>query len=187
MPEIRESLPIAVSNTGPLISIFQSDSLDLVLALFGRIHTSEACVVELMKHDWGDALVQAGTAITSYKLTDLEAVQAKEFARRIAVHPASRDAEPDNHLGEAEVMVLVQRPEFAGSVLLLDELAARAVAVEINLSVSGFAGVLLMAVDEGLLTANKVKERLERCQQQGTHYSIAFIERIYQTAKEGEK
>jgi predicted nucleic acid-binding protein len=209
MPETRENLPIAVSNTGPLISIFQSNSLDLVVALFGRIHTSKACEVELMRHDWGDALARAGPAIISHKLTSSESAQAKEFAKRIAVHPTSKDTEPDNHLGEAEVMVLVQRPEFAGSLLLLDELAARAVAAELNLSVSGFAGVLLLAVDEGLLTADEVKERLERCQQQGIHYSITFIhipllffliklfllgkekvwfiERIYQTAKEGEK
>jgi predicted nucleic acid-binding protein len=80
-------------------------------------------------------------------------------------------------------MVLAQRPEFADSVLLLDELAARAVAQELNLQMSGFAGVLLLAVDEALISADDLKRRLERCQQQGTHYSTAFIERIYQTAK----
>jgi hypothetical protein len=83
MSETGESIPIAVSNTGPLVSIFQSDSLDLVVALFGRIHTSEACTVELMKHDWGDALAQAGPTIISHKLTDCELAQAKEFARHI--------------------------------------------------------------------------------------------------------
>lgn len=41
-------------------------------------------------------------------------------------------------------MALVQRPEFGGGVLLLDELAARAVATELNLTMSGFAGVLLL-------------------------------------------
>ena len=183
----RESLPIAVSDTGPLISIFQSDSLDLVVALFGRVHTSEACVAELMRHDWSNALAGAGPTITSHKLTDAEAAQSGGLARRVAAHPASKDPVPDNHLGEAEVMVLVQRSEFAGSVLLLDELAARAIATELNLSISGFAGVLLLGVDEGLLPADAVKERLERCRQQGTHYSTAFIERIYQKAKEGEK
>jgi len=187
MSETGESIFITVSNTGPLVSIFQSESLDLVVALFGRIHTSEACTVELIKHDWGDTLAQVGPTIISHKLTDCELAQAKEFAKSIAVHPASKDPKPDNHLGEAEVMALVQRPEFSGSVLMLDELAARAVATELNLNVSGFAGVLLLAVDSGLLTADEVKERLECCQQQGTHYSATFIERIYQTAKEGEK
>ncbi len=188
MPEMQEeNLPIALSNTGPLISIFQSDSLDILTALFGRIHISKACGAELSRHGWGDAVVQASSVLVSHELSDSEAMQARELARRIAVHPASKDPEPDNHLGEAEVMVLTQRPEFSGSVLLLDELAARAVATEIGLRISGFAGVLLLAVDESLLTADEVKARLEDCRQQGTHYSPAFIERIYQAAKEGEK
>lgn len=82
-------------------------------------------------------------------------------------------------------MALVQRPEFAEGVLLLDELAARAVAAEAGIRVSGFAGILLLAVEEELITADEVKERLERCRRQGTHYSAEFIERVYQAAKEG--
>lgn len=67
--------------------------------------------------------------------------------------------------------------------LLLDELAARAVAEELGLTLSGFAGVLLVAVREGLLTAEELKRRLETCQRQGTHYSEAFIEQVYLAAK----
>jgi len=186
MSEAPENLLIAVSDTGPLISIFQSDSLELVATLFGQIHISETCEVELVNHGWAGAITRAGVTIISHKLTGSEAAQAGDIARRIAAHPSSKNPEPDVHRGEAEVMVLVQRPEFADSVLLLDELTARAVAMELNLWVSGFAGVLLLAVDEALLTADDVKQRLKRCQQQGTHYSSAFIERIYQAAKEGE-
>ncbi|MDQ3814584.1 MAG: hypothetical protein M3347_11610 [Armatimonadota bacterium] len=177
---------MVVSNTGPLISAFQSDSLDLITALFGTVHTSEACVTELASHGWEEALAQHGSHFISHRLADSEVAQAIALANRIAVHPASRNSEPSHHIGEAEVMVLVQRPEFAGSVLLLDELAARAIATETGLTISGFAGVLLLAVAEGLLTADEVKQRLERCQQQGTHYRHTFIEQIYQAAKRGE-
>ena len=62
---------------------------------------------------------------------------------------------PDNHLGEAQAMALAPGPEFANDVLLLDELAARAVAEEIGLTRSGFAGVLLVAMQEGLLAAEE--------------------------------
>jgi predicted nucleic acid-binding protein len=68
-------------------------------------------------------------------------------------------------------------------VLLVDELAARVVAEQMGLTISGFAGVLLVAVQEELLTANELKERLETCRQQGTHYSEAFIEQVYLAAK----
>jgi predicted nucleic acid-binding protein len=82
--------------------------------------------------------------------------------------------------------VLAARPEFADDVLLLDELAARAVAKELELTLAGFAGVLLVAVQEGLLTAEELKRRLEACQRQGTHYSDVFIEQVCLAAK-GDK
>ncbi len=110
--------PLAISNTGPLISILQSDSMDLAVTL-------------------------------------------------------------------AEVMVLAGRPEYSGCIMLLDERAARAVAAELDLKVSGFAGILLLAASEKLLTADEVKNKLKQCQQLGTHYGDVFIQQVYQAAKEG--
>ena len=80
-------------------------------------------------------------------------------------------------------MVLAARPQFVNDVILLDELAARAVAEGIRLTLSGFAGVLLAAVREGILTADELQNRLEICRRQGTHYSEAFIRQIYLAAK----
>ncbi len=174
--------PFAVSDTGPLISMFQSNSLSLALTLFGQIHISETCQAELIKHGWQNVLKQARTTLIVHKLTVTEVARAKQLAHLIAVHRMSKDPIADNHLGEAEAMVLVQRPKFAGGVLLLDELIARAVAKELRLRISGFAGVLLLAVYDNLLTASDVKKRLELCRQQGTHYSKAFIEQVYQRA-----
>ena len=175
---------VVISDTGPLISIFQSDSMDVVAALFGGIHTSTTCHTEMLSHGLEDFIVQAGSLLQVHALSSSEAAQAVEIAQRIALHPKVKHAEPANHIGEAEVMTLVQRAEFDDGVLLLDELAARQVAFDLQLPVSGFAGVLLMGVSEGLLTPQEVKTRLERCQQRGTHYGRAFIERIYRQAME---
>lgn len=183
---IKESgVTHAISDTGPLISVFQSDSLELVTTLLPRIHIPRACVDELIRHGWSESFRSAASWIETHTLTETEAEMAQMIARQIAFHPLSRDPVPDNHLGEAEAMVLAARPEFANDVLLLDELAARAVAEELGLTLSGFAGVLLVAVQEGLLTAEELKKRLETCQRQGTRYSDAFIEQIYLAAKGG--
>lgn len=173
----------AISDTGPLISIFQSDSLDVVTSLLPVIHMPSACVDELISHGWEVALRSAGSRIEGHFLTQTEEEMAWTFARQIATHPLSRDPVPDNHLGEAQAMVLAARPEFVNDVLLLDELVARAVAEEIGLTLSGFAGGLLVAVQEGLLAANELKERLKTCQRQGTYYSETFIEQVYLAAK----
>jgi len=173
----------AISDTGPLISIFQSDSLDLVTTLLPVIHIPPVCLEELIRHGWGESLQSAGSQIESHSLTQAEKEMARTIARQIAFHPLSRDPVVDNHLGEAQALALATRPEFVNDVLLVDELAARVVAEQMGLTISGFAGVLLVAVQEGLLTANELKERLATCRQQGTHYSEAFIEQVYLAAK----
>lgn len=173
----------AISDTGPLISVFQSDGLELVTTLLPVIHIPPARVDELIRHGWSQSLHSATSRINPHSLIEAEEEMAQMIARQIAFHPLSRDPVPDNHLGEAQAMVLAARPEFANDVLLLDELAARAVAEELGLTLSGFAGVLLVAVREGLLTAEELKRRLETCQRQGTHYGEAFIEQVYLAAK----
>ena len=40
----------AISDTGPLISSFQSDSFGLLTSLFARICIPQACVAELEQH-----------------------------------------------------------------------------------------------------------------------------------------
>ena len=176
----------AISDTGPLISIFQSDSLDLITTLLPVIHMPPACVEELIRHEWGEALQSARSQIETRFLTEAEKEVAWTIARAIALHPLSRDSVPDNHLGEAQAMALATRPEFANDVLLLDELAARAVAEAMELALSGFAGVLLVAVQEELLTAEELRERLRVCRRQGTHYGETFIEQVYLAAKGGK-
>ncbi len=92
-----------------------------------------------------------------------------------------------NHLGEAQAIRLVLRPEHQNSILLLDELAARTVAKQRRVRLSGFPGTLLMAVQAGLLSAEELRERLERCRQLGTHYSVLFIQQVYEMAKQERK
>ena len=102
----------AISDTGPLISILQSDSLDLVTSLLPVIHIPSACVDELVRHGWGKLLQSAGSRIETHYLTEAERETAWTIAQAIALHPLSRDPVPDNHLGEAQAMVLTARPEF---------------------------------------------------------------------------
>jgi predicted nucleic acid-binding protein len=181
-----DNLDVVVSNTGPLISAFQSGSFEVIAALLGTIHTTAACRAELIRHGWQSQIDQAGEALAIHELTAVEDEQAMILARRIADHPISKDRNPMNHLGEAEAMTLAQRAEFSNSAILLDEVAARGVAVEEGLIISGFAGALLAAVERGLLTAEELKTRLDDCRELGTHYSLNFIEQVYQAAQEIE-
>lgn len=88
-----------------------------------------------------------------------------------------------HHLGEAQAIVLARRAAYRNDLLLLDELAARAVAQHQGVKLSGFPGVLLLAVQGGLISADELKARLERCRAQGTHYGVRFIHQVYELAQ----
>jgi predicted nucleic acid-binding protein len=185
--KIRKICMSAISDTGPLISIFQSNSLEIVSMLVGQIYVTPTCVAELKKHEYSEALADSGSSVIVYNLTDSEERQAFVLAQQIASHPLSKDAEARNHLGEAEAMALALRPEFTGELLLIDERVAYAVAKNISLNVAGFAGLLLRAVPRGLLTADQVRQRLEICRTQGTHYGERLIEEICRIAQTMEE
>ncbi len=177
----------AVSNTGPLISTFQSNSFKLLTQIFAEIHTSPACVAELVGHGWKEAVDMASSKLVIVELTSDEKDHALRIAEQIAQHSNTSDATVTNHLGEAQAIVLALRADYQNDVLLLDELAARAIAKQQNVKLSGFPGILLLAVQGGLISAEELRTRLEVCRKQGTHYGTKFIEQVYKMAKQGRR
>nr|HID13070.1 hypothetical protein [Anaerolineae bacterium] len=85
------------------------------------------------------------------------------------------------HLPEAEAMIIAARPELGCVRILLDELAARVVAEEEGLRITGFPGVVGRAGLDGLLTKEDIRQLLGLCQQQGTYYSNELIHHVAQT------
>ena len=173
----------AISDTGPLISAFQSDSFDLLAQIFAEVHISRACLDELETHGWIKQVQAAMPKLAVVELTSREKDMALNIARQVANHPDTNDPVVENHLGEAQAIALALRAEYRDDLLLLDERAARAIAQERGLKLSGFPGVLLLAVQAELMSADDLRTRLETCRAQGTHYSIQFIERVYAMAK----
>jgi predicted nucleic acid-binding protein len=176
---------VAVSNTGPLISAFQCGRIDLLKRYFSVIYITASELAELEKHGWTDdirQLIDEGFVSVVEELTEREKELAEGVARRIATDPASHDPEWRNHLPEAEVMVLMQqRTHLAVGQILLDEKAARTVAQELGLPMTGFPGVLGRAGLDGLLTQDEIRQLLQTCRQQGTHYSGELIEAVART------
>lgn len=130
----------ALSNTGPLISAFQAESFDLLRQLFAEVRISSVCAGELVRHGW-EAAVQAATPhLVIVKLTREEEQQTQVIAEQIAQHSSTNDPVVANHLGEAQVMTRALRSEHRDDVLLLDELAARAIAKQLGIHLSGFPG-----------------------------------------------
>ena len=177
----------AVSNTGPLISAFQSNSVGLLTQIFQVIHVPMACILELEEHGWKAEIRAAAPRLIRVKLTSREEKRALDIARKIARHPASSDPAAASHLGEAQAIVVSRRPEHRTDLLLLDEAAARAIAKEAGVRFSGFPGVLLLATQGKLISAEELKARLDACRAKGTHYGAGFIQRVYDMARRARR
>jgi len=187
VPEL-ESMTIrtVVSDTGPLLSVFQSGQLDLFRALYDAVYIPASAWPEYEQHGAGNLvgqLVDTGL-IVACELSVSEQAMAWALAEEIALHPLTQDREPQSHYPEAEAMILAGRPELGALDILLDERAAREVAAAHGLPVLGFAGVLIQACRRGLTTPEAARASMFRCQSLGTHYATSFIEGIYRRLKE---
>ncbi|MEK7396476.1 MAG: hypothetical protein AAB116_06025, partial [Candidatus Poribacteria bacterium] len=149
---------VAISNTGPLISVFQSGRIDLLKIYFSLIYITASELNELEKHVWSKeihTLIDEKLIIVIEHLTKLEKESSIQIAKKIAKHSASGSTDWREHLPEAEAIALMaQMSDLWADVILLDERSAREVANELNLSVIGFPGLLLRAGFDRILTRN---------------------------------
>jgi predicted nucleic acid-binding protein len=124
------SLKCAVSNTGPMLSVFQSEQVALVKSLYDRIYIPASTLAEFTKHGAGaliQELIDVGFIVVC-ELSEVEKEAAKRISEEIAAHPFAKDKVVQNHYPEAEAMVLTGRAELQAPEILLDEQAAREVA-----------------------------------------------------------
>ncbi len=184
--ELTISLKCVVSNTGPMLSVFQSKQVDILKSFYDRIYIPTSELLEYAKHGAAEAiqeLIDSGFVLVR-ELSEAEKEAAKKISEEIANHPLAKDKEPQNHYPEAEAIVLTSRTDFQPPQILLDELAAREVAKTHGLSVTGFAGLLIRACHSRLITPEDMREIMLTCVSCGTHYAANFIESIYQRLKE---
>jgi predicted nucleic acid-binding protein len=175
---------IAACNTGPLISAFQCDRVDLLKRYFSILYIAPSQSREFESHGASELvsrLIKEGFIVTAAELTREEKAYAEELAHRIAASLFSGDPDYRNHLPEAEMMIVARKPELGCVRVLLDEKAAREVAEEEGLKITGFPGVVGRAGLDGLLTKDDIHRLLNTCRKQGTHYSSELIEHVAET------
>lgn len=185
MPSYR--LRIAVSNTGPLVSAFQSDTSNILKQLYDRIAIPRSSLAELVNHG-AEAeireLLDHGL-LTAVTLSEPENIVARKLAQEISRSSLSKQRSFDAHIPEAEAIALMQRSALGAVEILLDERAARAVAQTHQIPIVGFAGMLMRACRRDLMTPESVRLALTQCKEQGTYYSDAFIAGVYDSLLKG--
>ena len=148
MPEV------VISNTSPIFYLHRLRLLDLLQKLYQEIIVPKAVVAEL---EAGRRQGEDAPEIDSYEWIKIRAIRSPQILG------LSTDFGP----GETEVLALAL--EESDSLVIIDEKLARKIARLRGLRVTGTAGVLLKAKQEGHILA--VKPFLDRLQEIHFHLS----------------
>lgn len=156
-----------ISNTSPLFYLHRLRRLDVLQALYQEIVVPEAVRDEL---DIGRIQDEDAPELADYDWITLRSVQVPEVLTLIT----------DLGAGEAQVPALAL--EAPGSLAILDDRLARAVAQMRRIRLTGTAGVLLKAKQEGHLAA--VAPLLDQMTQMGFRLTDTIRAMILSLAQE---
>ena len=125
---------LVITNTSPLIALERIGQLSLLPKLYGKVVRPRAVLIEI---DEGKG--QYGISNDLCNADWLETV----------TDPPEMNLRRELGAGETAVIALAVREN--ADLVILDDLAARNVAIELGLAVSGTLGILLAAHERGFL------------------------------------
>ena len=149
-----------VSNSTPLLAFARIDALELLAQIVRHIIIPETVWHEVTRDPWRPGA---------------EAIRHASWLEVRPVATIPPELLPLLDRGEAEVIALAEA--VVATEVVLDERAARAVALARGLKIIGTAGLLVRAKQRGLIPA--VRPWLERMQRKGMRYSQRFVEEFF--------
>lgn len=154
-----------MSNTTPLITLAELGLIEVLRSLYTEVWIPEAVMAEY----------ELGRASHPLRpdLTPLPWMHVRPISAPLQL-PSSLDA------GERDAIALAHAAQ--ASRILLDERAARAVAVRLGLTVTGSVGVLLAAKRRGFIAF--VQPHLDKMLEQGRFISPTLYDHIVRQAGE---
>lgn len=159
---------IVVSDTSPLCYLLLINLVELLPQLYGRVIIPESVCTELLNSD-APEMVKSWMAYPPDWL-EIQAVTEK-------IDTALNDLD----LGEREAIALAE--QLKADLLLLDDRAARQLAVERNLSIIGVLGILGTAAKRGLI---RFPEAIAQLQQTTFRASPQLIQRLLKEFQDEE-
>ena len=159
---------IIVSDTTPISELAKVDHLNLLPKLFGKVVIPQGVFDEL----------QVGEHPAAQLVQNLSWLEVVTVDNQQLVRELQQSFKLD--LGESEAIALAE--EISASQLLIDERAARKVAMAQKLPLIGTVGILLLAKRRGLL--DSVKDVLDEMQEQGMRISDRLYVQVLTLAQE---
>lgn len=154
-------------NTSPIQYLYQLGLFDVLKALYGKIWLPEEVVQEIVQGQ------SEGVELPDIKKHDfVEVLDSKGSTLNRLV----RD------LGKGETAVIIHGLENPETMLVLDDLCARKVTLELGLKLTGTAGILIAAKSKGFIS--NVGMSLDQLEKLGFYLSPAHKSLILEKARE---
>jgi len=134
---------LVISDSSPLIALSRIDRLDLLQKLYKRILIPKAVEEEVFSNKGAEKTPPEKPSW----------IKTKTISQPLSVEVLSIT------LGRGESEAIALALELKADIIILDELAARSLATELNLRFTGILGILLKAKENNLLPS--VKEVLD--------------------------
>ena len=148
---------IVVSDTTPLISLLKIKRIGLLEKLFGEVVIPQAVFTELTVDIRFD---EEAEVIKNEKF-----ISVKEVSNMASVNILKRATGLDQ--GESEAIILSD--EIQADILLMDEAKGRKISDQMGIHIMGTIGILMVAYEDDILTADEVKNCIDGLQNAGRH------------------
>jgi uncharacterized protein len=159
---------IIVADTTPLSELAKIGELDLLPQVYGKIMIPTEVYQEITTGEHPAArLIKSVNWLNICSVIDSEKVSNLQQITQL-------------DLGESAAIILAE--ELKATLILIDDLEARKVAISRNLSVTGTLVSLLTAKQLGII--NYVKPLLDALINQGTHISSQLYQQVLVIAQE---
>jgi predicted nucleic acid-binding protein len=156
-------MPAVISDTTALNYLARIGQFEILRLQFQRVLVPPAVLMELSKRPDlpGERSVQAAIA---EGWMELRSPQSRQRVKSLRITLGA---------GEAEAIALAQ--EIPSSLLLIDEVAGRAIATQLHLKLIGIAGILLQARKDGVIS--NLKPLLDELRQR---HNFRLSQKIYE-------
>lgn len=157
---------IVIADTTPLISLLKCDCLGVLRELFGEVQIPEAVYTELTSNP-----KFAEEAVT---IANSDFIHKVNIEDRKSVALLKRATGLD--IGESEAIILSDN--LKADFLLMDEVKGRKIAVQMGIHIMGTVGILLLAYDTGILSAEDIEATVALLRNANRHISEKLFEQL---------
>ena len=162
---------IVVSDTTPLISLLKIKRIGLLEKLFGEVVIPQAVFTELT--------VDIRFAEEAEVIKNEKFISVKEVSNMASVNILKRATGLDQ--GESEAIVLSD--EIQADILLMDEAKGRKISDQMGIHIMGTIGILMVAYEDDILTADEVKKCIDGLQNAGRHIGHKHYQKLLDRLK----